>query len=90
MDPSAHASTVLHTQPKLLETMATADDLWYAEHTEEAARFYASIFPDSRVDYVTSLMSESPSVPAGSVKLVDSTFFGQRFQAITAARAYRG
>jgi predicted 3-demethylubiquinone-9 3-methyltransferase (glyoxalase superfamily) len=26
--------------------------LWYAREAEEAARFYASIFPDSRVDPV--------------------------------------
>lgn len=58
--------------------------LWYAEHAEEAARFYASIFPDSRVDHVTALMSESPSGPAGTVKVVDFTLLGQRFQAITA------
>jgi predicted 3-demethylubiquinone-9 3-methyltransferase (glyoxalase superfamily) len=58
--------------------------LWYAKEAEEAARFYASIFPDSRVDRVTPLLSESPSGPPGSVKVVDFTLFGQRFQAITA------
>jgi predicted 3-demethylubiquinone-9 3-methyltransferase (glyoxalase superfamily) len=58
--------------------------LWYAEEAEEAARFYASVFPDSRVDRVTPLLSESPSGPPGSVKVVDFTLFGQRFQAITA------
>jgi predicted 3-demethylubiquinone-9 3-methyltransferase (glyoxalase superfamily) len=58
--------------------------LWYAREAEEAARFYASIFPDSRVDRVTPLMSESPSGPPGSVKVVDFTLLGQRFQAITA------
>lgn len=58
--------------------------LWYAKEAEEAASFYASIFPDSRVDRVTPLMSESPSGPPGSVKIVDFTLLGQRFQAITA------
>jgi predicted 3-demethylubiquinone-9 3-methyltransferase (glyoxalase superfamily) len=58
--------------------------LWYATEAEEAARFYASIFPDSRVDRVTPLMSESPSGPAGSVKVVDFTLLGQRFQAMSA------
>lgn len=58
--------------------------LWYAEAAEEAAAFYASIFPSSHVDRVTSLMSESPSGPPGSVKVVDFTLFGQRFQAMTA------
>ena len=58
--------------------------LWYAKEAEEAARFYASIFPDSRVDRVTPLMSESPSGPPGSVKVVDFTLSGHRFQAISA------
>ncbi|HMJ51186.1 MAG TPA: VOC family protein [Polyangiaceae bacterium] len=58
--------------------------LWYAKEAEEAAKFYAAIFPDSRVDRVTPLLSESPSGPAGSVKVVDFTLFGQRFQAISA------
>ena len=58
--------------------------LWYAKEAEEAARFYASIFPDSRVDRVTPFMSESPSGPPGSVKVVDFTLFGQRFQAMSA------
>jgi len=58
--------------------------LWYAKQAEEAAKLYASIFPDSHVDRVTPLMSESPSGPPGSVKVVDFTLFGQRFQAMTA------
>jgi predicted 3-demethylubiquinone-9 3-methyltransferase (glyoxalase superfamily) len=58
--------------------------LWYAREAEEAASFYTSIFPDSRVDSVTSLQSESPSGPPGSVKVVNFTLFGQRFQAMSA------
>jgi predicted 3-demethylubiquinone-9 3-methyltransferase (glyoxalase superfamily) len=58
--------------------------LWYATQAEEAARFYTSVFPDSRVDRVVTLMSETPSGPAGSVKVVDFTLLGQRFQAISA------
>jgi predicted 3-demethylubiquinone-9 3-methyltransferase (glyoxalase superfamily) len=58
--------------------------LWYAKEAEEAARFYASVFPDSRVDHVTALLSESPSGPPGSVRVVDFTLFGQRFQAMSA------
>jgi predicted 3-demethylubiquinone-9 3-methyltransferase (glyoxalase superfamily) len=58
--------------------------LWYAKEAEAAARFYAAIFPDSRVDSVTALQSDSPSGPAGSVQVVDFTLFGQRFQAMSA------
>lgn len=58
--------------------------LWYAKDAHAAARFYASILPDSRVDRVTPLRSDTPSGPAGSVEVVDFTLLGQRFQAITA------
>lgn len=58
--------------------------LWYAEGADEAAAFYASIFPDSSVDLVWALPSDTPAGEAGSVKIVDFTLFGQRFQAITA------
>jgi len=58
--------------------------LWYATEAEEAARLYASIFPDSRVERVTALQSESPSGPPGSVKVVDFTIFGQPFRAMSA------
>ena len=50
--------------------------LWYSKEAEDAARFYASIFPDSRVTRVTSLPSESPSGPAGSVKILDLVQLG--------------
>jgi predicted 3-demethylubiquinone-9 3-methyltransferase (glyoxalase superfamily) len=58
--------------------------LWYAKEAEEAARLYASIFPDSRVDRVTALPADSPSGPAGSVKVVEFTLFGQPFLAFSA------
>jgi predicted 3-demethylubiquinone-9 3-methyltransferase (glyoxalase superfamily) len=58
--------------------------LWYSKEAEEAARFYASIFPDSRVTRVMSLPSESPSGPPGSVKIVDFVLFGQAFVAMSA------
>ena len=58
--------------------------LWYASEAEAAAKFYASIFPESRVDGIWPVPVDSPSGPAGSVKVVDFTLLGQRFQAITA------
>jgi predicted 3-demethylubiquinone-9 3-methyltransferase (glyoxalase superfamily) len=58
--------------------------LWFDTQAEEAAKFYASVFPDSRVDRVVTMQSESPSGPPGSVKVVDFTLFGQKFQAMTA------
>ena len=58
--------------------------LWYAEDAEAAASFYASVFPDSSVDSVVTMLSDSPSGPAGSVAVVDFTLMRQRFQAISA------
>ncbi len=58
--------------------------LWYATEAEEAARFYASIFPDSRVERVSAMQSESPSGPPGSVKVVEFTLCGQLFLAMSA------
>ena len=58
--------------------------LWYAKDADQAAALYASIFPDSRVERVWALPLESPSGPPGSVKIVDFTLMGQRFQAMTA------
>jgi len=59
-------------------------NLWYAKEAEEAARFYASVFPDSRVDKVTTLPADSPSGPAGSVAVVEFTLLGQPFIAFSA------
>ncbi len=58
--------------------------LWYAKEAEEAAQFYTSIFPDSQINSIVPLLSESPSGPPGSVKVVNFTLFGQRFQAFSA------
>ena len=58
--------------------------LWYSDQAEEAAAFYASVFPDSRVTRVVTMPSESPSGPPGSVKVVDFVLFGQSFVAMSA------
>ena len=58
--------------------------LWYAKEAEEAAKFYSSIFPDSRVTRVVAFPTDSPSGPPGSVKVVDFLLFGQQFTAMSA------
>jgi predicted 3-demethylubiquinone-9 3-methyltransferase (glyoxalase superfamily) len=58
--------------------------LWYTKEAEEAARFYTSIFPDSRIDRITTVPTETPSGPPGAVKVVDFTIFGQPFIALAA------
>jgi predicted 3-demethylubiquinone-9 3-methyltransferase (glyoxalase superfamily) len=59
-------------------------NLWYSEKAEEAAAFYASLLPNSKVESVTELPADSPSGPAGSVKVVEFTLMGQPFIAFSA------
>ena len=58
--------------------------LWFAKGAREAAEFYASIFPDSRVDDVMTVPAETPSGPPGSVEIVSFTLAGQKFIAMAA------
>ena len=59
-------------------------NLWYTDKAEEAAAFYASLLPISKVDSVAALPADSPSGPAGSVKVVEFTLMGQPFMAFSA------
>jgi predicted 3-demethylubiquinone-9 3-methyltransferase (glyoxalase superfamily) len=58
--------------------------LWFADKAVEAANFYVSLFPGSRVDSVTPIPADTPSGPAGSVQVVAFTLAGQPFMAINA------
>jgi predicted 3-demethylubiquinone-9 3-methyltransferase (glyoxalase superfamily) len=53
--------------------------LWFMENAEEAARFYVSIFPDSRIDRVSTSPATTPAGPPGSIVMVDFTLFGRPF-----------
>lgn len=58
--------------------------LWYSEKAEEAAAFYAGLLPDSRIERISALPADSPSGPAGSVKIVEFTLVGRPFLAMSA------
>ena len=55
--------------------------LWFDNLAEEAARFYASIFPNSKVGEVVRY-SEGGPAPAGTVMTVEFTLDGQPFTAL--------
>jgi predicted 3-demethylubiquinone-9 3-methyltransferase (glyoxalase superfamily) len=65
-------------------TQRIVPHLWFNKEAEQAARYYASIFPDSRVGRIHTLPAESPSGPPGSVAVVEFTLFGQQFTAMSA------
>lgn len=54
--------------------------LWFATQAREAADFYASVFPDSKVDFVTQLHD----TPSGDCDVVGFTLRGMPFMAISA------
>jgi predicted 3-demethylubiquinone-9 3-methyltransferase (glyoxalase superfamily) len=54
--------------------------LWFERDAEEAATFYTSLLPDSRIDKVWRSPAETPSGPEGMVLLVDFTLAGQKLQ----------
>ncbi len=58
--------------------------LWFEKEALEAANFYVSLFPDSRVDSASPLKADSPGGPEGSVQMVRFTLAGQPFMAISA------
>jgi predicted 3-demethylubiquinone-9 3-methyltransferase (glyoxalase superfamily) len=53
--------------------------LWFDGQAEEAAEFYTSLFPDSRIDDISRSPADNPSTAAGEVLLVFFTLSGQQF-----------
>jgi predicted 3-demethylubiquinone-9 3-methyltransferase (glyoxalase superfamily) len=53
--------------------------LWFDGTAEEAANFYVSLFPDSRIDAVQHSPSDYPSGKAGDVITVEFTLMGRPF-----------
>jgi predicted 3-demethylubiquinone-9 3-methyltransferase (glyoxalase superfamily) len=53
--------------------------LWFEGTAEEAAQFYTSIFPDSRITKVRRAAAETPSGPQDMVLTVEFTVAGQDF-----------
>jgi predicted 3-demethylubiquinone-9 3-methyltransferase (glyoxalase superfamily) len=53
--------------------------IWYNHTAEEAANFYASVLPDSRVIAVHRTPSDTPSQKAGEVIIVEFEVAGQQF-----------
>ena len=61
------------------EKTKIATCLWFNKNAEEAAKFYAATFPDSRVTAVHKAPSDYPGGKAGDVLTVDFTVLGQPF-----------
>jgi predicted 3-demethylubiquinone-9 3-methyltransferase (glyoxalase superfamily) len=53
--------------------------LWFDMNAEEAANFYVSLLPDSRIDNVQRSPADTPSGPAGTVLVVEFTLAGEEY-----------
>jgi predicted 3-demethylubiquinone-9 3-methyltransferase (glyoxalase superfamily) len=59
--------------------------LWFDKEAKEAAAFYTSIFPDSRITNEVML----PDTPSGDCDLVSFELWGQTFMAISAGPMFK-
>lgn len=67
------------TKPKIIP------HLWYDKEAVEAAEFYASVFPDSKITNVTTLTG----TPSGDCDQVSFEIWGQKFMAISAGPFFK-
>lgn len=59
--------------------------LWFDKEAKEAAEFYCSVFPDSKIANVTTI----PDTPSGDCDVVSFTLAGQPFMAISAGPLFK-
>jgi len=62
--------------------------LWFDHQAEEAARFYTSVFRNSRIEAVTRYGESGPG-PKGSVMTVAFELDGQKFTALNGGPAFK-
>jgi predicted 3-demethylubiquinone-9 3-methyltransferase (glyoxalase superfamily) len=63
-------------------------NLWFDTQAEEAANFYCSLFPDSKILNITRYDSAGPG-PEGQVMVVDFQLVGQRFTGINGGPEFK-
>ena len=63
--------------------------LWFDGAAEEAANFYASLLPDSRVDAVHRAPNDYPSGKAGDVLIVEFTLMGRPFTGLNGGPLFK-
>jgi len=63
--------------------------LWFDGTAEEAARFYTSLLPDSRIDKVQKAPSDFPGGKEGDVLVVEYTLAGVRYVGLNGGPAFK-
>lgn len=62
--------------------------LWFDDQGEEAAKFYTSVFPNSRITEVQHYPESGPGVAAGAVSTVSFSLDGQDYVALNGGPAF--
>ena len=63
--------------------------LWYNMNAEEAARFYAATFPNSRIDGIHRAPGDYPSGKKGNVLTVEMTILGMPYLLLNGGPAFK-
>ena len=63
--------------------------LWFDKQAEEAAEFYVSLLPDSRIDAVVRAPGDYPSGQSGDVLVVEFTLAGSRYTALNGGPMFK-
>jgi predicted 3-demethylubiquinone-9 3-methyltransferase (glyoxalase superfamily) len=66
-------------------TQKITPHLWFDKEAKEAAEFYASIFPNSKINNVTTIRD----TPSGDCDIVTFELYGQPFMAISAGPLFK-
>ena len=85
MSPASHQAEAGPVQARPARAKITPC-LWYDGDGEEAAQFYVSLLPGSRIEHVQKNVNDTPAGPKGSVLVVEFTLAGQRFVALNGGR----
>ena len=64
--------------------MKVTQHLWFEKDMESAISFYTSLIPGSSISWTAPIPADTPSGPAGSVKVAAFTLGDQRYMAIEA------
>ncbi|MEO3432787.1 VOC family protein [Inquilinus sp. CAU 1745] len=64
--------------------MKVTQNLWFEKDMEAAIGFYTSLIPGSSIQSISGLPADTPSGPAGSVRIGVFTLGDQRYMAIEA------
>ena len=63
--------------------------LWFDGKAQEAAEFYVSLLPDSRIDTVMPYSVETPGGKPGDVMLVEFTLAGESYMALNGGPSFQ-